>query len=298
MAEMKEILRKLLRSVFVLVLFTSCSHKIYDTLDWQGTKVTADGKIQEWPDPLRFFDEKSKLNYSISNDRQNLYIGMKISDEALKIKIIRGGMEFRVDTSGKKTFPIAFIFPVANDIVIVKHSANEAQPEKRYGGKSDHPGGNQKMLNHAEEFQLVGFKPPLEGTKSLIDNTTGISAAVSIDNLGIMNYEAIIPFKTFYKNELTYADTNTVFFYEIRIKALSAPTAHEGGGGSDRGMGGGGMGGGMGGGHHGGGGGQGGGMGGGGSHGGQHRNYSESASGNSDLYVANKITKKMRFSVK
>jgi hypothetical protein len=37
---------------------------------------------------------------------------------------------------------------------------------------------------------------------------------------------------------------------------------------------------------------------GGGAHGGQHRSNSENVSGNSDLYIANQITKKMRFSLK
>jgi hypothetical protein len=224
---------------------------------------------------------------------------MKISDEALKIKIIRGGMEFRIDTSGKKLFPIAFIFPIANDIVMEKHIRSEIPPVKNHEGKPDRTATNQKMLNHAEEAQLVGFKSPLEGTQSLIDNAAGISAAVSFDNQGIMYYEAIIPFKTFYKNELTDADTNKVFSYEIKVKALPAPPAREEGGGG-RGMGGGGM-------SHGGGGGMGGGMGGGhrggggmggGAHGGQHRSNSENVSGNSDLYIANQITKKMRFSLK
>ena len=296
MTEIKKALIKTIHALFVLVLFCSCSHKISDALDWQSNKVTADGKIQEWPDPLRFYDEKNKLNYSISNDRQNLYLGMKISDEALKIKIIRGGLEFRIDTSGKKLFPIAFIFPIANEIVIEKHSRSEIPPARNHEGRPDRTAANQKMLNSAEEAQLVGFKPPLEGTQSLIGNTAGISAAVSFDNLGIMYYEAIIPFKTFYKNELTDADTNTVFSYEIKVKALPAPQAREGGG-SGRGMEGGGMshggGGGMGGGHRGGGG-----MGGGGAHQGQHRSGGETVSGDSDLYVANSITKKIRFSIK
>jgi hypothetical protein len=141
---------------------------------------------------------------------------------------------------------------------------------------------------------LVGFKPPLERIQPLLNNPSGISAAISFDNLGIMYYEAIIPFKTFYKNELTINDTNTVFSYEIKVKALPAAPVHEGSSGG-RGMGGARM---SGGGHRGGGGGQSGGMGEGRGHGGEHRNSGETTYGNSDLYVANQITKKMRFSVK
>jgi hypothetical protein len=285
-------------SFFISVLFSSCSHKLSDAIDWQSNKVTADGNMQEWPDPLRFFDEKSKLNYEISNDLENLYVGMKISDEALRIKIIRGGMEFRIDTSGKNSFPIAFVFPVANDIVIAKHTGNEAQHENRHGERTGNTNFKQKMVNHAEEFQLVGFKPSFDGTKSLLTNTTGITAAISIDNMDIMYYEAIIPFKTFFKKEITPADTTRDFSFEIKVKAISAPAVHEGGGGGGRGMGGGSrgggggmggdMGGGMGGGHR----------GGGGSHGGGQHTTSQSEPGNGGLYTSNTIVKKMRLSVK
>jgi hypothetical protein len=88
-------------------LIVSCSPKAYDALDWQGTKITVDGKIPEWPSPLRFYDYKTKINYAISNDRRNIYVCMKIFDESQQIKVLRGGMEFRIDTAGKKTVPIS-----------------------------------------------------------------------------------------------------------------------------------------------------------------------------------------------
>jgi hypothetical protein len=306
---MKSIIPNLIIELVILVLFSSCSHKVYDALDYQDILVKADGKIREWPDPLRFYDEKSKINYTISNDRKNLYLCLKVSDNASKMKIVRGGLEFRIDTSGKDKFPVSFIFPLPNDIVIPKQSGEETQPGNHQQGRSRLP-MVQNMLNHAEKAQLVGFKHPLEGIQSVRNNPAGISAAISIDSLGILNYEAIIPFSTFYKNELTKEDTNRVFCFEMKINALPAPAAHEGGGGSGgggghggggggmqggmggSGMGGGGMGGG---GHHGGGG-----MGGGGGHGGQHGGGQggSNMSANSDLYVKNQITKKMRLSLK
>jgi hypothetical protein len=292
-----------IHAFFALVLFSSCSHKIYDALDWQGSKVTTDGKLREWSDPLRFFDEKSKISYTIANDRQNLFLCMEISDNDTKMKIIHGGMEFRIDTSDKKSFPIAFIFPTANEIVMVKNNRTESPPESTSKGKTNRYPHVQKMLNHAEEVQLVGFKPPLNGTHSLLKNPGGISAAISIDSLGIMSYEAEIPFCTFFKDVLTVADSNRVFSYKIKISALPVPAGHGGGGEGGRGMGqGGGMshggGGGMGGGHHGGGGGQPGGMGGGGQHGGEHAKSGGTNPGNNSLYVATEITKKLRFSYK
>ena len=142
-----------------------------------------------------------------------------------------------------------------------------------------------KLLGQVKDMQLFGFKPPLGGIMPLYNNTTGISAAINMDSTGVMYYEVIIPFSTFYKNELTPADTNKVFNYRIKINALPAPPMRESAGGG-RGMGGGGMGG------MGGGGMRGGGMG--GMRGGGGGGYS----GNSELYSANEVTIKMKFSYK
>ena len=87
-------MRRVIFGILTSCICSSCSHKIYDTLYWQGNKAETAGNILEWSGPLRFYDEKSKINYNISNDDRNLYLCMNISDEAAKLKIIRGGMEF------------------------------------------------------------------------------------------------------------------------------------------------------------------------------------------------------------
>lgn len=284
-------MRKIIHAFLILCVFSSCSHNIYEQLDWQGNKVTADGKIPEWPNPLRFFDDKSKINYTISNDRQNLYLCMKVFDETSQMKILRGGLEFRIDTLGKKLYPVAFIFPIANQVVMMQHKRNENQTKKGPGEKPGRSAMNQKMLSLAKDIQLIGFKPPLGGTISLLSTSSGISAAIDIDSFGIMYYEAIIPFHTFYKNELSTTDTNKLFSYEIKINALPEPPVHEGGGSGGKGMQGGrGMqGSGMGGGHHGGGGGM---------HGGEHGGGGGYNPGNSGMYEKTDIKTKMRFSFK
>lgn len=298
---MSKYLRITIIMLFVLVLFSSCSHSVYDALNWQQKKVTADGKLLEWPDPLRFYDDKSKIGYMITNDRANLFLCLEIADNATKMKIIRNGLEFRIDTAEKKSFPIAFIFPTANEIVMVKHNGNETLSESNSIGKTGHIPVGQKVLKHAEKAQLIGFNPPLNGIQSLINNPDGISAAISIDSLGIMSYEAIIPFRTFYKDELTISDTNRAFTYKIRISPLPPSTTHEGvgvrGGMSEGGGMGQGGGGGMGGGRH-GGGGHGGGMHGGGQNGGERSGNVGTTFGNSDLYVTTEIKKKLRFTYK
>jgi hypothetical protein len=88
-------------------------------------------------------------------------------------------------------------------------------------------------------MELFGFKSHLGKIISLSPpNNTGISAAINFDERGIMNYEAVIPFSTFYKNELTPSDSNQVFNYQIKINSA---TKSDGGGNGGSGTGGGGM---------------------------------------------------------
>jgi hypothetical protein len=272
--------------LFLLTIFvlSSCTHEIYNTLQWQSKKVTTDGRIPEWSNPLLLYDTKSKINYTISNDRQNLYVCMKISDEISQIKILQSGMEFRIDTLGKKKLPIAFIFPIAGQQVLQKGKSAE-KDKKGFSEDLYRSAMKQEQISQTKNAQVIGFKPPLGGFLSLLNTTSGISAAINMDSLGIMYYESIIPFSTFYKNEITAADTNKIFNFEIKVNALPAPsltkTANDGGKKGGGGMGGKGMG----------GGGKGGGMKGGGQ-------GSAGFSGNNELFLSNRINVKMKISFK
>lgn len=273
--------------LLALLVFSSCSDKIYSSLQWQSNKVTTDGRIPEWENPLRLYDTKSKVNYTISNDSKNLYVCMKIADEISQIKILQGGMEFRIDTSGKKTLPIAFIFPIAGQQMLQKAKIAEKN-KKGFSENIYRSAMKQEQLSQTKNAQLIGFKPPLGGFLSLLTTTSGISAAINMDSLGIMYYETLIPFSTFYKDEITAADTNKIFGFEIKVNALPTPAMKDvsGGGGKGSGKGSGGMG--------------GGGMGGGGKSGGMKGagQGGGNSSGNNELFVTNKINVKMKNSFK
>lgn len=216
--------------IFIIsLLFISCSPKSYDSLDWQGTNIGIDGMIDDWTNPLRFYDYKSKINYSISNDLQNIYICIKISDRLTQMKILRAGMEFKIDTLGKNGFPISFMYPLANQNK-VKHQRNtDNESDIKTGDKQDRTQLIKSFLLDAKNAELVGFKSIFGTSISLLENKSSIRAAIHIDNGGIMCYEALIPFETFYKNSLSMADSNLVFNYEIKINALPAPSMGSGG---------------------------------------------------------------------
>jgi hypothetical protein len=237
-------MKKVIPAILVACLLSSCSEKIYNSSSWQSNKVTVDGYIHEWSNPLRFYDQETGISYAISNDHYNLYLCCSISNELLQIKILRAGLEFGIDTLGKKSFAVSMKYPVGN-ISQTDMKANSSQPARPDpGNKPDRSSYKLKLLAEAREIQLVGFKPNVEKLISLsTQNNTGISAAINFDAKGIMNYEAVIPFSTFYKNELTPSDSNKIFNYRIKINPVpgSGNNSYRNNGRSGGGMRGGGM---------------------------------------------------------
>ena len=212
-------MKKVISSFIIFCLFVSCTHSLYNSSSWQSKAVAVDGQINEWPNPLRFYDQATGINYSISNDHYNLYFCCSISNEFLQTKILRGGLDFAIDTLGKKSFGVGIKYPIGNSSD--KNPGTEKNPGARpdAGGRSGARSDFKlKLLAEAREMELIGFKSHIGKIISLSPpNNTGISAAINFDERGIMNYEAVIPFSTFYKKELTPSDSNTIFNYQIKI---------------------------------------------------------------------------------
>jgi hypothetical protein len=232
---------------FALVLFISCTNKIEYSSDFQTRQVRIDGKTPQWSAPLRFYNEKTGINYTITNDHNNLYLCCCISNELLQIKILRAGLEFAIDTLGKKSFPVRIKYPLGGDVKTEPMLNIDPKDNPGKNGREDHSDYKLKLIAEATEMELVGFKPPLGKIISLSDrNSNGILAAIDFDKRGNMYYEAVLPFSTFYKNNLTPYDSNKVFNYRIKINSPSDFNTgeHNYGGAHGGGMGGGRMGGG------------------------------------------------------
>jgi len=280
-------MKKYIPAFVIMFFLISCAKTVYYSSDWQSNKITVDGKMSEWSNPLRFYDQESGINYTISNDHQNLYLCCTIANEQMQMKILRSGIEFSIDTLGEKKFPVILKYPFSTspNQELIRNPANKqstsiqqntnaqsennnesdynippnssvqlnsnSQPGQSSRGRVDRSAMKLRLLAEKTEMQLTGFKPPLGKVIPMsVQNKTGISAAVDFDKTGTMCYEVVIPFSTFYKDRLTPSDTNKVFNYRIKINSAS-----NSGGGQNRGNGsrGGGMRGGMGGGMGGGG---------------------------------------------
>lgn len=282
--------KNFLPAFFILcIFFCGCSKPLYDSL-WQTGKMNADGNPKEWEIPLRFFDSKSKLQYAITNDSENLYVCIRATDEIVQQKILRSGMKLWLDTTGKNKERTEIIFPLPFE----RANSGERKGDDSAGvshhqfQKPDAKTLKSRYEKSQKQMQLIGFNPPIGGV-SLLKNESGISAALDWDANGILTYETIIPFKTFYKNKFS---SEKILGVTINIPALPAPPMRGGGNHGGGGMPVGGMGGpgGMGGGMH------GGGMRGGGMHGSAGGNYGSGATG--IMYEENKIKFRMKLAAK
>lgn len=194
------------------------------TNSWQSGDFTVLSK-SETSEPLRYYDKKSKVQYEVSNDYKNLYICLKATDQQSQIKIVRAGMKVGIDTLGKKSpqAEILFPFPVTHQ----KNGNSQSNDNKKdWHNKSDTSNQRKHFMSQYNEIHLSGFKAPINGIVPL-HNDYGINVNITWDSLNIMYYKAIIPFKTFFKDSLSAADSNRIFAFSVTLNGLSMP--HSGG---------------------------------------------------------------------
>jgi hypothetical protein len=204
--------RQILLSGFVSFLLISCSPIVYSSL-WQTNPVKADGIANEWNKPLKHYDSSTKLQYTFSNDKQNMYICIRATDESTQKKILRGGMVVWIDTSGRGKERTSISYPLP-DMNTKPEAEGEMGTRER---DAYHP--KRKFHNDHNEMTLSGFKGLIGGTVPL-KNLDGIAVNLNVDSLDILTYEAIIPFKTFYRDSLCISDSSRVMSFKIVINGL------------------------------------------------------------------------------
>jgi len=249
-----------------LFLMACSSPLVYSSL-WQSKPVTVDGKAGEWRIPLDFYDDKTKLNFTITNDKTNLYICIRATEDETQKGIIHSGLQIWIDTTGGKKSQVGVQFPILERSASTEspadskhtHSSESSMMEPTSSANSL----KSRYMSSGKQLKLTGFINAANGLDQ-IPNMFGINAALNWDTNKIMIYEVCIPFNTFYKASLSPSDSSKVLGISFIVSVTSKNSGGHSGGGDMGGAGGmGGMGGGAGGMHGGGGGGGGGGHGGG-----------------------------------
>lgn len=199
-----------------LTILSSCTHYVYiNKSQWQNDKIIVDGKSSEWTIPLKFYDDKSKLQYAIANDNENLYVCIRATEEVTQRKIYAAGMQIILDTAEitkKNTPPPPYIlFPIGG-----KERGMNINSEDLPGQNIKFP----KPFFELKTMELSGFTSPLNDGIYPIQNKSGIEVNIGSDNNKIVVYELVVPFKTFYKNALSPSDSSKIISITILLNGL------------------------------------------------------------------------------
>jgi hypothetical protein len=238
----------------LLVLSTSVSSGKGGVVLPYKTQVEVDGQNKEWQSPLPSYDKTTGINYSIANDKQNLYLILRVANESVQRQIMQNGLEIWINKNGKKKKVTGITFPLPM----------AAAKDGQKGTGSNMPSGMQEGVQGSSRSEASAPKAPemdialraneLSLKGFLIDNgqrpTKGcpIQVALSKDASNCLIYELAVPFNTFYKEQLEPGDNQIAFCIGIVVKAAdtASTSPDDGMSGMGGGMGPGGMGGGMG----------------------------------------------------
>lgn len=233
------------------------------------TNITIDGDLNDWGDSLRYYNQDKHIKYSLANDKDNIYMVIRINDRTEQVRILNAGLTLSIDTRGKKKESFSITFPVGDQGGLTQLGGT--RQDNGDLTKQDRDELMQARLTKLREIRVSGFKD-IEGDMITTSNTYGIKTAIDYDKDGNLVYEAAIPLKFFHVDDLTKNE----WAFNFKINGITRPgQSKEGAEQEGLGRGGRGEGGGMGGGGRGGRGG--------GGRGGQHSGGSGGTTDHSEL---------------
>ena len=236
-------LKTLTLAVFATLIFdvAGAQPKANNMLQLPPPDVKIDGDIKEWGDSLRYYNAEKKLNYTLANDKDNLYMAIRINDHSEQMRVMNAGLTLSINTKGKKKEMYSLTFPVAD----ASAAPLLAKPGMDQITAEDRDELMRARLTKLRNIKVTGF-PDIEGENITTSNTYGIKTALNYDDNGYLVYEAAIPLKFFHAD----APDKTEWAFNIKINGIAKPEGRGAGtrddeqaGGGRGGMGGGGRGG-------------------------------------------------------
>lgn len=181
--------------------------------------IKIDGKATEWGDKFEAYNPASRVFYTLSNDKDNLYLVARMEDKYGNQKAILGGITFSIlpkknNRSVSKT--IAVTFPVADG---KKKDAlfDLVDLAKNFKGDAAKTDSLRKVINKTigasfKEIEVTGIKE-IDDESIPIYNAQGIQLAANVDDQIQFVLEAALPLK--YLKDLI--DSTGKILYDIKI---------------------------------------------------------------------------------
>ncbi len=209
------------------------------TLQPPPANIRIDGDIKEWGDSLRYYNAEKMINFSVANNKDTLYMAIRVSDRSEQARILRAGITFSIDPKGKKKETFSLTFPLNLDggtpLSVIRKDDNGDITQQ------DRDELIRERLTTLRGIKVVGFKD-IEGDMITTSNTYGIQMAINYDEKDYLVCEAAIPLKFFHADD----PAKNEWAFNFKINGIQRKPQNEGNereGSGSRGERGGGMGG-------------------------------------------------------
>jgi len=187
--------------------------------------VKIDGKAGEWNNRLQAHNRNTEIDYTIANDKANLYIIIQSKDPVIVKKILAGGITVRINADGKKdNKKVAVSYQMVAStaksqlgLLIAEQATATEENTKLKQTDSIVSVLNMVMNGSIKEIKVTGVSA-LNDSLISVYNTTGIKVGSLFDRQRNLTCELAIPLK--YIDFLT--GSNSKLNYQIVLNGLEA----------------------------------------------------------------------------
>ncbi|RBL87967.1 hypothetical protein [Chitinophaga flava] len=152
---------------------------------WVPDHIKIDGQATEWPKPLQFYNNDTKLFYTIANNKDTLFVVVSVPDKLSQQRIMRSGMSISINPTGKKKGGATLTFPLTTEAAPTPDVPQESRQKVADEWKK-------QILANVKEVKVEGFTGIADGNIP-VNNTYGIRTASTFDGAGNLVCEMAVP---------------------------------------------------------------------------------------------------------
>jgi hypothetical protein len=186
------------------------------------SNIKVDGKPTEWNDQFQAYNKTVGIFYTLTNDKDKLYLVVKATNLDIVNKIICGGVTLTINAPNKVKGDegVGITFPAieVDRRVVGPRGYPPINLEKPEGSEVVFfmDSVNQQIASKAKDIRVTGIKAIPDHLISIY-NTQGIKAAVLVDEKIAMTYELAVPLKY-----LGLSSETKSFAYTIQLTGMDA----------------------------------------------------------------------------
>lgn len=172
-----------MKLIYTILLFFGCLYVnaqkgVLIQSRWQSGNKISESDYQLIP--------RSGLNYIISNDRDNVYIDIKVQDQTIQEKILNNGLTVWINMDDKPRRSLGIRYPMG---ALNPVTSRKGAPEENKINSDNTSAG---LLSMANTIEIIGFISEPE-RHFPAENFDSFRGSVKIEKKGILYYKMVLP---------------------------------------------------------------------------------------------------------